>query len=305
MVSWFCVFSSHRMRSMHRCGLLLHISTHAWSVCVCMCVCVSVCHRIVHDHEPCKTAEPIKMPFGETDSRGPVGPCIRWGQILAPPGTCRRHLADTIERLVSGGDAVYSYRYCSNLFNFLCDINWLHHCSGIWSDVVRRFWGAVKVASCVPDIRRMFVTCVESCRKLDCRWSTRPVTSFPFTSVTVFHVLRGMCTCLLGSLHTVSLRAVCFGRRICLSSVCLFHVKSRKLTEIGAKFRQHYGKSGSRSKNRTSDFAPEVVKYPKSSYFGSVRAYCFAPLAMQLVTRATLWRYTIARVLGIGLCLEK
>jgi len=33
----------------------------------------------------------------------------------------------------------------------------------------------------------------------------------------------------------------------------------------------------------TSDFAPEVAKYPKSSYFGSVRACCFALLAMQLV----------------------
>jgi len=24
----------------------------------------------------------------------------------------------------------------------------------------------------------------------------------------------------------------------------------------------------------TSDFAPEVAKYPKCSYFGTVRAYC-------------------------------
>jgi len=27
----------------------------------------------------------------------------------------------------------------------------------------------------------------------------------------------------------------------------------------------------------TPDFEPEIAKYPKSSYFGSVRAYCFAP----------------------------
>jgi len=35
----------------------------------------------------------------------------------------------------------------------------------------------------------------------------------------------------------------------------------------------------------TPDFAPEVAKYPspQSSYFWSVRAYCFTPLAMQLV----------------------
>jgi len=40
----------------------------------------------------------------------------------------------------------------------------------------------------------------------------------------------------------------------------------------------------------TSDFVPEVAKYPKSSpkhmnNFGSVWAYCFAPLTMQLVFR--------------------
>jgi len=32
----------------------------------------------------------------------------------------------------------------------------------------------------------------------------------------------------------------------------------------------------------TLDFIPEVAKYAKSN-FGSVRAYCFAPLAMHLV----------------------
>jgi len=33
----------------------------------------------------------------------------------------------------------------------------------------------------------------------------------------------------------------------------------------------------------TSDFAQDVAKYPKSSYFASVWAYCFAPLAIQVV----------------------
>jgi len=73
-----------------------------------------------------------------------------------------------------------------------------------------------------------------------------------------------------------------------LSSVfCLSCIRPRKLREIGAKFRCLYRKSGSPSKNMTSDLAPEVDKYPKSSpnphNFGSVRAYCFASIAMQLV----------------------
>jgi len=71
-------------------------------------------------------------------------------------------------------------------------------------------------------------------------------------------------TQLLGS-HTYSVRAFCFGRRVCLSvclSICLSRVRSRKLGEIGAKFRHPYTKSGSESKNMKSDSAPEVVKYP-------------------------------------------
>jgi len=34
----------------------------AWSVCVCVCVRACVCVCVVHDREPCKTAEPIEMP---------------------------------------------------------------------------------------------------------------------------------------------------------------------------------------------------------------------------------------------------
>jgi len=64
---------------------------------------------------------------------------------------------------------------------------------------------------------------------------------------------------LLGS-HTYSVKAFCFGRRVCLSVVCLSCVRSRKLGEIGAKFRRLYRKSGSKSKNPTSDFASEVAK---------------------------------------------
>jgi len=61
-----------------------------------------------------------------------------------------------------------------------------------------------------------------------------------------------------------SLRAFCNGRRVCLS-VCLSRVRSRKLSDIGAKFRHLCRKLGSPSKNMTLDFAPEVDKYPKSS----------------------------------------
>jgi len=71
--------------------------------------------------------------------------------------------------------------------------------------------------------------------------------------------------CSLGS-HTISLTAFCIGRRVRrLSSACLFRVRSRRLSEIGAKFRRLFRKSGSPSKNMTLDFAPEVAEYPESS----------------------------------------
>jgi len=47
---------------------------------------------------------------------------------------------------------------------------------------------------------------------------------------------------------------------VCLSVVCLSRVISRQLGEIGAKFRHLKKKSGSKSKQMTSDFAPEVAK---------------------------------------------
>jgi len=89
---------------------------------------------------------------------------------------------------------------------------------------------------------------------------------------------------LLGS-HTVSVRALCNN---CLS-LCLSHDRSWKLSEMGVKFRHLYRKFGLPSKNMMSDFAAEVDKYPKTSpkpqysNFGSVRAYCLTPLAVQLV----------------------
>jgi len=68
---------------------------------------------------------------------------------------------------------------------------------------------------------------------------------------------------LLGCLCTDSVRAFCFGRRVCRLSVSLSRVRCRKLSEIGPKFRRLPNKSRLPSKNMTSDFAqePEVAKY--------------------------------------------
>ena len=77
----------HRMHSVHRCGLLLR------SV-----VCVSVCvldTTVSLD----KAAGPIKTPFGGAADRGSYG----------------RHLANTIELSVRGGDAGRRYHYCGIL----------------------------------------------------------------------------------------------------------------------------------------------------------------------------------------------
>ena len=69
---------------------------------------------------------------------------------------------------------------------------------------------------------------------------------------------------LLGSRAHFSDRDLWNSRRVCLSVVCLSRVRSRKLGEICAKFRRLYRKSESENKNMTSDFAPEVAKYPQT-----------------------------------------
>jgi len=90
--------------------------------------------------------------------------------------------------------------------------------------------------------------------------------------------LRDRDKILLGS-HSCKCKSL-IKRSSRMSSVCLSRVRSQKLSEIGAKFRR---KSGSPSKNMTSDCAPEVAKSPKVAHFGSVQAtYCFAPLVIQL-----------------------
>jgi len=74
----------------------------AWSVC--RSVCLSVCHT----SEPCKTAEPIEMPFGTwTRPREPY----RWGD----GGAYWRDLANTFELPISGGDAALLSNYFGHL----------------------------------------------------------------------------------------------------------------------------------------------------------------------------------------------
>ena len=63
-----------------------------WCACACACLCVR------HPVSLAKADEPIQMPFGEADSRGPNKPCIM-------AITYRRHLANTTERSVRGGGA--------------------------------------------------------------------------------------------------------------------------------------------------------------------------------------------------------
>jgi len=87
----------------------------------------------------------------------------------------------------------------------------------------------------------------------------------------------------LGS-HTVSVRALWNGRRVCRLS----RVRSRKLSEIRAKFHHLYRKSGSLSKNMTSHFAPDVAKYTKSILPQQQFQEC-ASLLFQSVSDAACW----------------
>ena len=87
----------------------------------------------------------------------------------------------------------------------------------------------------------------------------------------------------------LSVRAFCFGRRVCrLPSVCCLSVCPASDLRNYARYKRNlpplYRKSGSPSKNMTSDFAPELAKQPKGSpkpkiVQNSVRAYCLALLS--------------------------
>jgi len=60
----------------------------------------SVCRSVSHDREPCKTAEPIDMPFELWTQVGPrnhvLGGDARW-----------RHLANKTESSMRSGDVVF------------------------------------------------------------------------------------------------------------------------------------------------------------------------------------------------------
>jgi len=81
-----------------------------------------------------------------------------------------------------------------------------------------------------------------------------------------------------------------------LSSVCLPRVRSRKLSETGAKFRHLIGNRGRRARTWRQILHRKQLNTPKSSDFGSVRAYCFAPLAMQLASVAALHFHTVYKI---------
>jgi len=75
-------------------------------------------------------------------------------------------------------------------------------------------------------------------------------------------MLQVCATLSLGS-HTFSVTAFCFGRRVCCLSVLR---QISKKSETGAELHLLYRKLGLPSKHMTSDFAPEVAKYPKNSF---------------------------------------
>jgi len=77
---------------------------------------MSVCVLVTRVNSA-KTAESTEMPLGGGQTgvsacmRGPGESCIRWS-------SCGRHMANTIDRFVLGGDADYRYRCYSNLLLF-------------------------------------------------------------------------------------------------------------------------------------------------------------------------------------------
>ena len=65
-----------------------------------------------------------------------------------------------------------------------------------------------------------------------------------------------------GSSYTTTTRPTSVS--VATSVVRLSRVTSRKLSEIGTKFRHPHRKSGSESKNMSSNFAPEEAKWPQN-----------------------------------------
>jgi len=68
---------------------------------------------------------------------------------------------------------------------------------------------------------------------------------------------------------------------VAASVICLSSIRSRRLSEIGVKFRHLYRKFGLPSKNMMSGFALELAKYPQNSpkLQNSVRACCLGSVS--------------------------
>jgi len=66
------------------------------------------------------------------------------------------------------------------------------------------------------------------------------------------------------SAHTLTVTDFCFRRPVCRPSVCLSRIRSRKLSEMSAKFCRLY--VGNR--DQMSDFAPEVAKHSTATISG-------------------------------------
>jgi len=80
--------------------------------------------------------------------------------------------------------------------------------------------------------------------------------------------------------------------------VCVFRIRSCKLSEVGMNFCHLCRKLGSPSKNMMSDFALEVAKYSKIILPQRQFQYCFAPLAIQSIPLClhTLLKYLKSKV---------
>ena len=75
----------------------------------------SVRRSVGHDHEPCKTAQPIDMPFG-------LWTRVRQRKHVLGGGARWRQLANTTEPSVCGGDAVYRQITLTTCFFFMISL---------------------------------------------------------------------------------------------------------------------------------------------------------------------------------------
>jgi len=80
----------------------------------------SVCRSVRHDREPCRIGWTDRDAVWDMDSGGPKETCARWGSHW-------RHLANTIEPSVCGGDAALLSDYFKQLlYSVLSSRRWLY-----------------------------------------------------------------------------------------------------------------------------------------------------------------------------------